>query len=126
MPPKNILIIDDEELLRGLFTMALRQEGYTVFQAGSAQEAIDLLQNSTCQVIFSDINLPDMDGIELCRQLCQDIPMVQIHAITGDINRLEERLSADSPFASHLGKPIEIAHLLATAATSFEQLQGWT
>lgn len=122
MPPKNILLIDDEKTLIELFALALRQEGYKVYMAENGQQAMALLQEHPCQIIFSDINLPDRNGIELGRQIKELYPDTQLHAMTGDIYGLEDKLKQNSPFSSILSKPLHIATLLTVIKEDFTKL----
>ncbi|MEN8141658.1 MAG: response regulator [Thermodesulfobacteriota bacterium] len=119
----KVLIIDDEKILCDLFSMALQRAGYKVYQATTAQDALKLMAETPCQIIFMDINLPDMDGLDLARKLRQGEPLLQINAITGNLPWLEERMAEDSPFVDLLGKPLEIKDLLTAAAASWARLK---
>lgn len=68
---KNILIIDDSATMRKIVTRALRQAGLNVgniVEAGDGQEGLDALAGGGIDIILSDINMPNMDGIEFLRQ----------------------------------------------------------
>lgn len=62
----KILIVDDEEMLTELLADHLRDNGYLSYTANSAKEALKQL-NISPDLILLDINMPDMDGLELCR-----------------------------------------------------------
>lgn len=64
----KILIVDDEKMMTELLSDHLRDCGYEAITANSGREAIELLQKKL-DLIILDINMPDMDGLELCRNI---------------------------------------------------------
>lgn len=70
MSKASILIIDDEEKLRQLFSRIIELEGYTVLQAANCQRALQMLeQNPGIDVVLTDVKLPDGNGIELVEKI---------------------------------------------------------
>ncbi|HEX2867123.1 MAG TPA: sigma-54 dependent transcriptional regulator [Ignavibacteriales bacterium] len=65
MDKANILIIDDEESLRGLIRQMLELEGFRVWESGSAGEGLAILSKEDIQAVISDVRLPDANGIDL-------------------------------------------------------------
>jgi len=88
---KKVLIIDDSNTMRKIVTRSLRQAGLdfdTILEAGDGQAALDVLAGETVDIILSDINMPNMDGIEFLRQKqadakIKDIPVVMITTEAG-------------------------------------------
>jgi two-component system chemotaxis response regulator CheY len=88
---KKVLIIDDSNTMRKIVTRSLRQAGLefdTILEAADGQAALDVLAGETVDVILSDINMPNMDGIEFLRQKhgndkIKDIPVVMITTEAG-------------------------------------------
>lgn len=82
----SALIVDDSSVMRKIVERALRQAGLAiseVFEASSGVEALDVLRKNRVGLILSDINMPNMDGLEFLRQmraqhLAPDIPVVMI------------------------------------------------
>jgi CheY-like chemotaxis protein len=94
MAGEKILLVEDNEVNRRLAEFLLRSQGYTVREAGSAEEAFDILASERPDLIVMDIQLPGMDGLEATRRLKEDpllrnIPVVAIttYAMTGDQQR---------------------------------------
>jgi DNA-binding response OmpR family regulator len=78
----KILVIDDEQNIRELIGLYLRNEGYIVEEAGDGLEALELLKTVRVDLIILDIMMPRMDGWELCRELRQtsDTPLLMVTA----------------------------------------------
>ncbi len=65
----KILIVDDEEDIRKLLTYNFEKEGYTVTSVGTGKEAFEMALKIVPDIIFLDVMLPDIDGIEVCEML---------------------------------------------------------
>ena len=79
-----ILLVEDEVLVRMSVADELRRAGYLVFEASSADEALDLLHDNTVQLVLSDIRMPGtMDGVELARAIRAQHPQIKIVLASG-------------------------------------------
>ena len=109
------LVVEDNIELRLLFARALRRGGLEVLEAGSGREALRLVQTSVPDFVVTDIEMPDLDGLELCRQLRQ-LPAtskVPIIVVTGSaVTQGDEATAAGCDVV--LAKPCSPALLLAT------------
>ncbi|MEQ8163123.1 MAG: response regulator, partial [Smithellaceae bacterium] len=79
----KILVVDDEVSVRDLFQSFFTEEGYDVLLAEGGQDALVTLQLQDIDVIFIDLKLFGMNGIELCRQIRKTRPVSIIYAMTG-------------------------------------------
>lgn len=82
----NLLIVDDEPIiLEGLCDMVRerREEDFAVFSAGSAREALDILEEQWIDLVMSDIRMPDMDGLCLLRRVEEAWPHCRVIFLTG-------------------------------------------
>lgn len=66
---KTILIVDDSASLRQVVAIALQKEGYEVLQAGDGKEGLGVLDGRKINLIISDVNMPNMDGISMVKQI---------------------------------------------------------
>jgi two-component system, chemotaxis family, chemotaxis protein CheY len=66
---KKILIVDDSESVRMIARIALREQGYEVVEAGNGVEALQQLDAERVNLVISDVNMPEMDGIALLKQI---------------------------------------------------------
>jgi two-component system, NtrC family, response regulator len=78
----NILIIDDEEKLRGLLARIIGLEGYQVFEAANGKSGLRLLEKENIQLVISDVKLPDINGIELTAQIKNNHPLLEVVVLT--------------------------------------------
>ena len=65
--PETIMTVDDSASIRQMVTFTLKQAGYAVVEAVDGQDALDKLQTATVQMIITDLNMPNLNGIELIR-----------------------------------------------------------
>ncbi|MEN3000605.1 MAG: sigma-54 dependent transcriptional regulator [Armatimonadota bacterium] len=64
----TVLIVDDEENIRRVLSIALKKDGYHTLTASGGHQALKLLEETTCDVMVSDVVMPDMNGLELLRR----------------------------------------------------------
>jgi len=112
-----ILNVDDYEASRYARSQMLQRAGFQVIEAGTGAESIRLASERRPDLVLLDVNLPDMDGFEVCRRLRAQaatltVPIVHISA-TFLSDRAEE-LAYEGGADSYLTDPVEPAVLLAT------------
>ncbi len=78
----RILTVEDDERIRTAVRLALEDEGWTVDEAATGEDAVSLFQSNPADVVLIDIMLPGMDGFELCRSIrrTSDVPIVMVTA----------------------------------------------
>ncbi|MEN9217508.1 MAG: response regulator [Gloeomargarita sp. DG_2_bins_126] len=107
-PPKPVIAcIDDSKAVQRQVQMTLELEGYDILAITEPARALTTLVRRRPQVILMDINMPDIDGYELCRMLRQsrqlkDVPIVMLTGRDGLIDRLRAQLVGAN---SYLTKP---------------------
>jgi CheY-like chemotaxis protein len=81
---KTILVVEDELLLRMMIAEALRDAGLEVVEAGSADEALAILESVTVDLVFADVRMPGtMDGIGLMKVLRKSRPDLKLAVASG-------------------------------------------
>ena len=78
----TILIIDDEQTLRGLLARIIQLEGYSVLQATTIKEGLKILTRETVHVVVSDVKLPDGNGVDLTAKIHTEYPGIEVIVIT--------------------------------------------
>jgi len=79
---QSVLIIDDEKKICSLLARIIELEGFTVFQANTGKEGLKALAAQDIQVVISDVKLPDINGIELVKQIKLLKPYVEVISLT--------------------------------------------
>ena len=79
----SILVVDDEEDIRDVLEIVLKDIGYTVFLAENGEKALEIFQSESPDIVITDIKMPVMDGIELLRQIKRESPETEVLMITG-------------------------------------------
>jgi DNA-binding NtrC family response regulator len=79
---QTVLIIDDEKKLCGLLARIIELEGYKALQAYTGKEGLKILANENVQVVLSDVKLPDVNGVELVKQIKEKKPFVEVICLT--------------------------------------------
>lgn len=125
MLEKKILVVDDEKAIINLLIQTFYRAGYTVRSAENAETALKLLETEEIKVMFFDLNMPEMDGVELCKKVKQNMPMSLVYAITGYASLFELAACREAGFEDYFKKPVNIKTLTKTAADSFEKLERW-
>lgn len=99
----TVLVVDDEDLVRGLAAVALRRAGYDVLEAATPSAALDV--EGEIDLLLTDVVLPEMDAFELARRLVARWPEVRVLYMSGYANAAEE--------GEFIGKPFTPAELVA-------------
>jgi CheY-like chemotaxis protein len=122
---KKILVVDDELLIRKLFEEAFSSIGYTVRTAESGEDALKILDKESIHVIFLDLNMPGMNGMELCRRIRNLNPMAIIHAVTGYASLFEIHACREAGFDDYFIKPVALEELFKAAESAFDKFDRW-
>ncbi|MBN1207913.1 MAG: sigma-54-dependent Fis family transcriptional regulator [Myxococcaceae bacterium] len=78
----RILVVDDQRNMRTTTALVLRTEGYTVSEAATGQEALDLLTSNSVDVLLTDLKMEPMDGLTLLRKALEAVPRLQVIVMT--------------------------------------------
>ncbi len=124
--PLKVLVVDDEPPIRKLLRMGLGTQGYQILDAPNAKTALELMADEPDLVIL-DLGLPDMQGLELLRQIRQrreDVPIVVLSSRGDEVAKVEALdLGADD----YVTKPFGMEELLARIRAALRhqlQVQG--
>jgi two-component system chemotaxis response regulator CheY len=114
----KILVVEDSSIMRQLLVMALRRiPKVTIFEAGDGIEALKVLTNDDVDLVFSDINMPGMDGLKLVNLIRSNpqrrrIPIVMVTTEGADEDRERAMaLGADE----YITKPVQAPEVIETA-----------
>jgi len=108
---KRILLVDDEENTRIALSRLLTREGYLVDTVANGFEALNHLREHDVNLIVTDINMPEMDGIEFLRELNRSFPGSNVIMITayGGVESYIEAINLGA--FEYINKPVKIEEL---------------
>jgi CheY-like chemotaxis protein len=109
--PLCILLVEDDKDSLSALSRLLRLSGHRPLSAGSAEEALRIAAGERCDVVVSDVGLPDRSGLELMRELAAAYALPGI-AVSGYTDAADVRNCERAGFARHLKKPINFQELL--------------
>ena len=110
--PARILVVDDEAAVTDLLAYNLRKAGYETLLAADGREALRLARQSNPDLILLDLMLPEVDGLDVCRELrkTSEMPVIMLTARGEEIDRVVGlELGADD----YICKPFSMRELLA-------------
>lgn len=118
MANELILIVEDNEKNRRLLRKVLQVSGYRVAEAETGMAGVAAAKNEPPDLILMDYQLPDIDGIEVFRQIRADaaIPRMPIVAVTASAMPEDQKRMREAGFDGFESKPINVKDLLATVA----------
>ena len=116
--PATILAVDDSPSMRQMVSFTLKQAGYIVIEAADGRQALDLARAHSVNLVLTDVNMPEMDGITLVRELRQldaykFVPMLMLTTEAGQDRKMQGKAAGATGW---LVKPFNPEKLLATIA----------
>ncbi len=106
----NLLIVDDEILIREVVKEYAIHEGYHVFEADNGQAALDIIQKENIDCIILDIMMPKLDGISMLKQMQPKIPTIILSARNEEYDKLS---GFDLGIDDYMTKPFSPKELMA-------------
>ena len=108
---KRILVVDDEENARNALSRILTREGYEVASAGNGYEALNYLRGKEVELIITDINMPEMNGLTFLRELSKSHPESNVIMVTayGEVESYFEAMNLGA--FEYINKPVKIDEL---------------
>ena len=123
--PFNILIVDDSSPMRAVIKKVIKASGFDIgefHEAGSGKEALQVLDDQWLDVVLSDYNMPEMNGLEMLQKMKQnemmkDIPVIMV-TTEGSSKRVDEFMQTGA--SAYIKKPFTPEQI----RTQLEQLLG--
>ncbi len=115
MQTKNLLIVDDSRMVRKIISVSLKGEKqFTLYEAASGLEALDRLLEAHIDLIFTDINMPNMDGLEFIKRCKEDemFKAIPIIVITTEDGVEDRQRAMELGAAGFVSKPLDKQSIL--------------
>ncbi len=122
---KKVLIVDDDKNILISLQLVLENEGYQVLTSDSATNALNIIQEQNPKVMFFDLHMPEMDGVELCRKVRKNHHMELIYAMTGYSSLYNLATCREAGFDDMFLKPFSIVKFREVVSQSFEKINRW-
>ena len=121
MNKPTILVVEDDIPVRNLITTTLKTHDYKYLTAPNGSEAVLLASSHNPDVVFLDLGLPDIDGIDVIKQIrsWSNMPIIVISARSEDDDKIE---ALDSGADDYLTKPFSVEELLARLRVTMRRL----
>ncbi len=121
MNKPTVLVVEDDAPVRNLMVTTLKTHDYKYLTAPRGAEAIMLASSHNPDVVFLDLGLPDMDGIDVIRQIraWSNMPIIVISARSEDADKIE---ALDAGADDYLTKPFSVEELLARLRVTVRRL----
>jgi DNA-binding NtrC family response regulator len=119
----NILVVDDEEVIRSLFTDFLQESGYKVTAITGGREVWDKTKDMFFQIAFIDVHMPVMNGVQTLRAIKEISPKTAIVMMDSFPDILLEEAEREGAIAC-IHKPFDIKEVMEVIAEAIEQREG--
>jgi DNA-binding NtrC family response regulator len=106
------LLVDDEESFRNTLCKRLKRRGMDVEQAGSGEEALDMLETCRPDVVLLDVKMPGMDGLTALHKIKEVNPLIEVVMLTGHASMEIAIRGMELGAFDYLMKPVEFEELL--------------
>ncbi|MBU8905152.1 response regulator transcription factor [Desertibacillus haloalkaliphilus] len=110
---KRLLVVDDEESIVTLLTFNLEKEGYEVVTASDGVTALELAQTQGFDLAILDLMIPEMDGLEVCKQMRQNHVLTPILMLTAKDDEFDKVLGLELGADDYMTKPFSPREVVA-------------
>jgi two-component system, OmpR family, KDP operon response regulator KdpE len=123
MNSATILVVDDDSQIRRVMRASLSSHGYTIIEARNGEEAFSKVRAEHLDLIILDLNMPDMDGIEVCREIraVSNLPIIMLTVRSAEKDKVR---ALDAGADDYVVKPFGIDELLARIRAALRRAPG--
>jgi two-component system KDP operon response regulator KdpE len=123
--PARILIVDDEAQIVRVLSMACTAQGYRVQSARDGEAALTVLKSWAADLVITDLSMPNMDGVELCRAIRKNssVPILVLSVRNQEKTKVE---ALDAGADDYVTKPFQIDELLARVRAALRRSRNAT
>lgn len=116
----SVLLIDDEEIVRGAIEEILVDEGYKVVSANTGEEGIDRFLAQKFDIVITDLGMPGMPGWDVIKRLKDISPKTPVILLTGWANQTDVTRAKECGVDTIIGKPISSSDLISTVKQALQ------
>ncbi|MFH1699765.1 MAG: response regulator [Candidatus Zixiibacteriota bacterium] len=119
----SILVVDDEQIVLSLIEDTLTDEGYEITTCLTPSEAIKLAKNKQFDFLLTDIRMPDMNGIELAREIRHFNPAIGVIFMTGYANLDSAKQAIKEGAYDYIMKPFELSEIRQAMSRAVQKME---
>ena len=119
--PRKVLVVDDDPVVGKSFDRVLSGKGYAVITAGNAQEALNKLDAEDYDVVYADIKMPGMSGLEMAERVKERQPWLPVVIVTGYGSPDHEARAEAAGVSGFLRKPLSPEMIEGSAQKAFSE-----
>ena len=123
MTGERILIVEDDERIGSTLVRALESTGYDARWQQTGHAALAEVEGSRPDLVLLDLGLPDIDGLEVCRQIHDRDPTIDVVMLTARDEELDIVVGLDAGAIDYIVKPFKLAELLARIRAQFRRTE---
>lgn len=117
----QILVVEDESSIREVEVAYLKQSGYSVLEAEDGKQALQLMKDNSIDLVLLDLNLPKLDGIQVCKDIRQksNVPIIMV---TARVEEMDELIGLETGADDYIKKPFSPSILVARVRSMLKRI----
>ena len=123
MQTPHILLVEDDTELSALVSGRLREGGYEVVVAETGPKALEMVRERIPDLVLLDVMLPELDGLEVCRQLRAQYPLLYIIMLTAKTDELDRVVGLEVGADDYVTKPFSLQEVVARVRAALRRIR---
>ena len=123
MSPASLLVVEDDDDLRQTLARRLSDAGYDVATAATGPDALDAVADRVPDLVVLDVMLPGLDGVEVCRRLRADHPLLYILMLTARADELDRVVGLEVGADDYVTKPFSLQEVVARIRAALRRVR---
>jgi DNA-binding response OmpR family regulator len=124
MTPDRLLVVEDDDSLRQVLARRLGESGYAVETAATGPDALDAAEAAQPDLVLLDVMLPGLDGIEVCRRLRAERPLLPILMLTARADELDRVVGLEVGADDYITKPFSLQEVVARVRAALRRVRA--
>ncbi|WP_420454185.1 response regulator transcription factor [Rubrivirga sp.] len=124
MAPASLLVVEDDDDLRQTLARRLEESGYDVATAATGPDALDAVAERVPDLVVLDVMLPGLDGVEVCRRLRSDHPLLTILMLTARADELDRVVGLEVGADDYVTKPFSLQEVVARIRSALRRVRA--
>jgi len=123
MQTPHILIVEDDVELRGVLSQRLEESGYRVTSVDNGRRALESVHEEIPDLVLLDVMIPEVDGLEVCRQLRAEYPLIYVIMLTARSEEMDRVVGLEVGADDYVTKPFSLSELVARVRSALRRIR---